>query len=39
MSVNVQFFIGPERIELASYAYRIYMYLCPLLDVTGNRPV
>ena len=39
MSVPVQLFIGLARILLASYAYRMHMYLWPLLDVTGNRPV
>ena len=39
MSVPVQLFIGWERIKLVSYAYIMHIYLCPLLDVTGNRLV
>ena len=39
MSVPVRLFIGSSKIPLALYAYRMHMYLCPLLDVTGNQPV
>ena len=39
MSVSVRLFMGSARIALASYAYSMHMYLFPLLDVTGNRPV
>jgi hypothetical protein len=38
-SESVLDFIGSARIAFLSYSYITNMYLFPLLDVIGNRPV
>ena len=39
ISVPVRLLIGLARIAFASYAYKMHIYLCPLLEVTGDLPV
>ena len=38
ISLSLLFFISVVRTALKSYTYITYMYLFPLLEVTGKRP-